>query len=542
MKKKVLSIVLASVMAVATGITPMSIFAGETETAEKHTSSKDTLNIVTNNDHGNVNSAESIGDNSQVLISLCTNYLFDYYRDGNAIDYGVCDRSLAEDYKMDDDNLGVTINLREGVKFQNGTDFTAEDAKFSFNFFKNYSGMEFVDFDNIEARDENTLYIPFTKVYSGALTKVGYIPMWSEKYFEEVGEDTSIFFHDAPIGTGAYQITEYIKDDHVNLSAFDDYFQGTPLIKNINLRFISEPTVRFSELETGGCDYLYTLTGSDIQAMDSGDYEGQLEMYQQPMKDAFALGFNGYSDIWQDIRVRQAFCYAIDRHSCVTAYDGSGDDMWTILANDGGKLTEFKDDDWFYPYDPEKAAALLDEAGFVDTDGDGMREKPDGSKFTIRFLYLGVNPTYATVGEILKNNLAQVGVDFEMKGYDVGTYDEAMRNDVKDWDLLEMNFEGPTTAKGWDITPEVYMVAYVHADQFDSWNDYTKTWIEPLDNEVDQDKFWDKFHEFEQHILTDYLYYYPVVKRLDSSAYTVNLKGFDRISCHTINAYSAYFE
>ena len=128
MKKKVLSIVLASVMAVATGITPMSIFAGETETAEKHTSSKDTLNIVTNNDHGNVNSAESIGDNSQVLISLCTNYLFDYYRDGDAIDYGVCDRSLAEDYKMDDDNLGVTINLREGVKFQNGTDFTAEDA------------------------------------------------------------------------------------------------------------------------------------------------------------------------------------------------------------------------------------------------------------------------------------------------------------------------------------------------------------------------------------------------------------------------------
>ena len=114
------------------------------------TTTKDTLYLITNSDHGNVNPAESIGDNAAMLMSMCTNYLLDYYRNGDAAEYGICDKGLATEYVLDDDNLGITFKLREGVKFQNGNDFTAKDVPFSFSFFKDSSDMAFVDFENIE--------------------------------------------------------------------------------------------------------------------------------------------------------------------------------------------------------------------------------------------------------------------------------------------------------------------------------------------------------------------------------------------------------
>ena len=117
------------------------------------TTTKDTLYLITTNDHGNVNPAESIGDNAAMLMSMCTNYLFDYYRNGDGVEYGVCPKGLATEYTLDDDNMGITIKLREGVKFQNGNDFTAKDVPFSFGFFKDSSDMAFIDFENIQVVD-----------------------------------------------------------------------------------------------------------------------------------------------------------------------------------------------------------------------------------------------------------------------------------------------------------------------------------------------------------------------------------------------------
>ena len=507
------------------------------------TTTKDTLYLITTNDHGNVNPAESIGDNAAMLMSMCTNYLFDYYRNGDGVEYGICDKGLATEYTLDDDNMGITIKLREGVKFQNGNDFTAKDVPFSFGFFKDSSDMSFIDFANIQIVDDYTVYVPFTRLYSGALSKLGVIPMWSSEYFDEIGGDTAIFFHDAPIGTGAYQIVEYIRDDHVNLVANPNYYEGAPIISNINVRFITESSVAFSELETGGADYLYKMSGTDITALQSGLYDGQLELYSQMQSDAFNLGFNGYSPLWKDVRVRQAFCYAVDRSSCVMVFDGLAVDMWWVLADDSGRMNKYEGDDWFYPYNPDMAKQLLAEAGYVDNDGDGIVESPEGQPLVVRWLYLGTNQTYATIGEVLKNNLQQVGIGMELKPYDRASYDSAMRNDVNDWDMMAMNMEGPTTAKGWDITPNIYLQTYIHADQFDTWADYQEKWIEPLNGELDTTKFWEMFSDYQDVVLTsDYLYYYPLLNRIDASAYVTNLHGLDRISAHTWYVSEAYFD
>ena len=113
MTKKTLKTILSMCMILAL-VASLSVSA-----FAEGTTTKDTLYLITTNDHGNVNPAESIGDNAAMLMSMCTNYLLDYYRNGDSVEYGICDKGLATEYTLDDDNLGITIKLREGVKFQN---------------------------------------------------------------------------------------------------------------------------------------------------------------------------------------------------------------------------------------------------------------------------------------------------------------------------------------------------------------------------------------------------------------------------------------
>lgn len=503
--------------------------------------SKDEMVIIFNGDHGNVNMAVSVGNNASALTSMCTNYLVDnYYLEDGSYEVGICDRSLAESYEWDDDYLGITFNLRQGVKFQNGEELTAEDVVMSIGFFTVKGGMEFIDFDNVKAVDDYTVYVPFTGVHKSALTQIGLIGIWNKDYYDQVNGDENIFFHDAPIGTGAFQITEYRTDDFVTLERFEDYFEGAAILSKITARFISDTSVAFSELETGNADYIFVPGGTDAANVLAGSYPN-LACSETPLEDALCIGFNGYSKKLQDLRVRQALCYAFDRESMVAVYDGMGEDIYTIMSNKPNTMTDFSSN-WFYEYDLEKAVSLLDEAGITDTDGDGLREDADGKDFSITYLYIGTNNIYATIGEIMKNSLASIGVTIELGGYDVSTYDDMMRNDVESWDIFEMGLGSIASSNGWNYTPQTQMITYAHADQFDSWESYVNTYIEPLNTTMENDAWWEKFREFENAALTDYLYWYPIVQRMDKSVYSSSLKGLERIGWQTWNLTNVYFE
>lgn len=503
--------------------------------------SKDEMVIIFNGDHGNVNMAVSVGNNASALTSMCTNYLVDnYYLEDGSYEVGICDRSLAESYEYDEDYKGITFHLREGVLFQNGEELTADDVVMSIGFFSVKGGMEFIDFDNVEAVDDYTVYVPFTELHKSALVQLGLIGIWNKDYYEEVGGDENVFFHDAPIGTGAFQIMEYVTDDYVKLERFDDYFEGPAILSGITARFITDNSVAFSELETGNADYIFVPNGTDAQNVIDGFYEN-LSCDEYLLEDALCIGFNGYSEKLQDIRVRQALCYAFDRESMVAIYDGMGETINTIMSNKPGTMTDYGDE-WFYNYDLDKAAQLLEEAGITDTDGDGLREDAEGNDFTITYLYIGTNNIYATIGEIMKNSLASIGITVELGGYDVSTYDDMMRNDVKSWDIWEMGLGSIASSNGWNYTPQTNMITYAHSDQFDSWEEYYSNYIEPLNTTMDDDEWWTLFREFENVALTDYLYWYPIVQRMDKSVYASNLKGLERIGWQTWNLTEVYFE
>ena len=504
--------------------------------------SKDTLTIACNADHGNVNKADSIGDNAAMLASLATNSLFDqYYKEDGSIGFGVCDRSLAESYQFDDDYLGISINLRKGVKFQNGVEMKASDVVFSLGFFSSKSNMKFIDFENAAAVDDYTVHIPLNYVYRSVLKALGIIGIWSEQYWDEVGGDAAVFFHDAPIGTGAFQIVKYITDDYAELNRFDDYFEGPAKLARIRVRFIGEASVAFAELETGGVDYIFTPGGTDVKNVQNGDYGDDFQVYSALQENAFLIGFNGYSKALKDIKVRQAVAHAINRSSVTTVFSGVAADIYTILSNAPGTMTDYSKN-WFYPYDPAAAKAKLKEAGYEDRDNDGLVEDASGNKITLRYLYIGPNQMYAAAGEVMKSNLADVGITLELLGYDVPTYDAMMRNDVQAWDFFEMNMASIAGSQGWNYTPETLMITYNHIDQYENYGEYYSKYIEPMNTTLDDDKWWEIFRDFEDAALTKFLYWYPLCQRLDFSIYASNLKNFERVNTQTWNLKDTYFE
>lgn len=508
--------------------------------AEQPTTAKDWLVIAVSGDHGNVNMAESVGNNSSMLTSLCTNYLFDfYYAEDGSIASGICDRSLAESYEYDEDNLGITIKLKEGVLFQNGEELGSDDVILSVGFYRDKTGCDFVDYDNMEAVDAYTVYIPFTRVYRSAMAVLGTMGIFNADYWEECGQDEAIFFHDAPIGTGAWQITEYVTDDYVTLVRNDNYFEGPAILSGITVRFISDASTAFAELETGGVDYIFTPNGTDVQAVKDGNYGDRYSVYEAIKEDALLLGYNGYSEYLSDVNVRKAVSTAINREFIVTIYDGSASEMNTVLSNFPGSMTDYGED-WPYPYDPEAAKSYLEAAGWTDTDGDGLVENADGEEMTLTYLYIGTSAIYATIGEILKNNLADIGITLELAGYEVATYQDMMYNDVYSWDFFEMQMGSIANAMGWNYVPENLMLDDAHIDMFDSYASYNE-YISYLNSELDDDAWWAKFREFEDACLEEYMYWYPLCQRLDQSIYTSNLQGFERISWQTWNLTECYF-
>lgn len=506
------------------------------------TTSKDTftwtaaLSVTTLDFSASQNNATSVID------SYVTNYLVDrYYEADGSISTGICDRGLATEYIFDDDNLGITFKLREGVKFHNGNDFTAKDVVFSVTFFSDASGYEFIDYENLQAEDEHTVYIPFNKVDGSALTKISVIPMWSSDYYDELGDETA-FFTTKAIGTGPFMITEWVNDDHVNTDRFDDYFEGPAILSHVNYRIITENNVMLAELQTGGVDYVLRGSGNDVADVEAGLYGENISVYRTENEDTLTLQFNATQAMFDNLAFKQAICYAIDRESVKTAaFSDGGDDCWTVVSNRGSKLTKYEGSDWFYPYNEDTARQKLLEAGYADTDGDGYVEDADGKPLTLRLIAIGTQSIQTVTCEVLKNNLEKIGIGISIEPMDLATWANAAMNAADTWDLVLLNLGSIESASGREYSIHDFVKNINHMEASPRYAEYYDTWIGPLAQTVDYDEWMTLFRQLEPKLMTEYLWWYPLEQTLDISFYNSSLQNFNRISWTTWYLKDTYF-
>ena len=232
----------------------------------------------------------------------------------------------------------------------------------------------------------------------------------SKAYVESVGDEN---YAAKPSGSGPYKLVEWQKGSKIILESNEDYYKGAPAIKHIELRVLKEATTAMVALESGDVDLVHNIGGLDVMTVQSNDKLGYQETNGTSI---WNLAFNVNAEPFNDVKVRKALAMSVKRDDIIAgAMDGAGMPAEIILTdqttpNPGADTIDTP------KYDPEGAKALLAEAGY-----------PDG--FTMEIAAdMSASDTMTMALEIIKEQLAQVGINAEIKNYDESTWLETRKS------------------------------------------------------------------------------------------------------------------
>lgn len=337
---------------------------------------------------------------------------------------------LAESWSQSADDPHVwTFNLRQGVKFHDGTDWNADAALWTFERFYN------TDAPHFDARgggitrarnpnvkewrkvDDYTIEIVTDRVLSYFPYLIAYTLFSSPTQFEKVGSDWGAFAN-APVGSGPFKITEFRPRQSVTLERFDGYWDEERMAASdrIILYPMPEATTRLAALRSGQVDWIEVPPPDAVPSLRAAGFEIVTNKYPHVWPWFFNLAKE--DSPWRDVRVRQAANYCVDREGMVDLLNG-------LAFPSVGFFHEsdplFGNPENRYSFDPDKAKALLAEAGY----GDGNRARAKvmiSTSGSGQMLPLPMN-------EYLQQVLADCGIDIEFEVVEWGTMLVAFRND-----------------------------------------------------------------------------------------------------------------
>ncbi|MCJ7667417.1 MAG: ABC transporter substrate-binding protein [Anaerolineae bacterium] len=322
---------------------------------------------------------------------------------------------LATDWEVSEDGLTWTFHLRKDVKFHDGTPFNAEAVKYNIERIlapetaSVMAAERLRPVKSVEVVDEYTVAITTEKPYAAFLDALSsfQVPMWSPTAVEKYGLKE---FPLHLVGTGPFIFKENVPKDHVTVVRNPDYnwapacvdHTGPAYLDSLTFKWISEEAVLGGIVKTGEAQVTH------LPAQYVSDYEGdpnyEVVIGHQPGTGLQWVMNTDMSPL-DDISVRKAILHAIDRDSInQMLYAG----RYLVYY---GPLTQYSMCYWkgaetIYPYDPEKANALLDEAGWKMNPATGIREK-DGQPLKIRWTCIH----HEEIGEALAAQLKEIGID-----------------------------------------------------------------------------------------------------------------------------------
>lgn len=312
---------------------------------------------------------------------------------------------LAEKWSQKDD-LTWVFNLRKNVTFQNGDPFTVDDVIFTVDRQKKSKVTANIvnAIDKINKIDDNTIEIITKTPYAALLNDLAKVMILDKKYVTAVGDEK---FNLQPIGTGPYKVLEWVKEDHINLEAYDKYWNGAAAIKNVVFKPISNDATRTAALLSGEADLVAGIPVRDtdkVKASDKVDLVGRASLrtiyltvdITRDKTPAIDLPTNPF----KNEKVRQAMQLGIDNEAIVKnimnnhAYVAKGINPKEVLGYvDGVQAVKS---------DPEKAKQLLAEAGY-----------PNGFTVTLD----AATDRYVNgdqVAQALASQLAKIGINIKL--------------------------------------------------------------------------------------------------------------------------------
>lgn len=356
--------------------------------------------------------------------------------------------NLVESYSVSDDGLVYRFTLKEGLKFSDGSPLTTEDVAFTYTIACDSSydgpvdlvngtklkgakaykdglatsveGINVIDDRNIEftLEEVNAAAIyDFTNKTAGILSKAHYGAEYTQGNLDYIKN-----YHTNPLGSGAYKFVSNKPGQETVLVANENYFKRAPNIKNIIYRATSEDT-RIQMLKTGEIDMdMVTVNEDNVQTILDAEF---LDLHIFPTNGYGYIGFNVSDEKFADVKVRQALTYGLNRAQIVeAAFTGGYADVINVpQSKESWAYTPGEND---YDYDPEKAAKLLDEAGWI-VGSDGIREK-DGVKLEIKFTAGTPNSVNEAIIPIAQSNYSELGIKFEAEQMDFNAVREKVNS------------------------------------------------------------------------------------------------------------------
>lgn len=328
---------------------------------------------------------------------------------------------LATSWEVSDDVTTYTFELREGVIFHDGTTFNAEAAKTYYDWVLEPEGIgsrgrsALTGVESIEVLSPNQLRFTLGAPNSAFLFNLALSnlriasPASLEEYGDEVGRN--------PVGTGPFRFTEWEDGVSIKVEAFDDYWGEPALVDGLEFLVVTNAATRVAQLQSGEVQFIEALPSQLVESLQAAP---NLEIVVQESTFARTFQMNTSKAPFDDVRVRQALNYAVDKEQLINVvFRGYGTEMTSPIPETVfGHAPQEP-----YAYDPERARQLLEEAGY----GDG---------FSFEVLTF-TGDEYSAAGQVLQQYFADIGVDMQL--------DPAERGALNDQIFLPVE-ENPTQA------------------------------------------------------------------------------------------------
>ena len=451
---------------------------------------------------------------------------------------------LATEWSSSEDGLTWTMTIRDDAVFQDGTPLTAEDVAFSMNLYKATEDFPFLPsyvepFTSIEATDETTVTLTTEDPIANFEPSMAFIYVLPKHIWEGV-EDPVEFGNEEMIGSGPFSLVAADQGVSVELAANTDYWASPPNVDGVIFQTLEADDARVTALTTGQIDAMLDVPETAIPTLEN------TENVFVHIADVAAGGsltdiiFNITADedcppedgvcsghpALKDLEVRKALAHATDKQQLLTvATAGTGSPGLSLVPPGLGDYYASEIED--YAFDIDEANAILDAAGYEDTDGDGVREcLPDQDcetgDLTFRFNY----PTDATTGaresEVIQETWQQIGVSIAVQPLEADTLTSVCCPGF-DYDVIMW---------GWGSDPDpAFLLGVALCSEIPSGfseSGYCDSDYDALYDaqavELDRDARVDLIHQMQQMLMDDlpYIipYYYPTIEVWRTDTFT----------------------
>ncbi|MBV9080365.1 MAG: peptide-binding protein [Elusimicrobia bacterium] len=319
---------------------------------------------------------------------------------------------LAESWEITESGRVITFHLRKGVTWHDGKPFTSDDVLFTYHVLidSNTRSAFSADYELVEkaeAPDPYTFRVRYKQPFAPALESwgIGILP----KHIWEKGDVNENPANRHPIGTGPYMFQQWVTDEKIVLVANPNFYRGRPHIDRYVYRIIPDMSVQFLELRQGT---LSSMTPTPDQYNGYQEFFNGYQKFHYPAFQYNYMAFNLENPLFKDVRVRKAIALAINKQEII-------DGVYQGLAVPA--TGPFPPTSWAYnpevrpvPYDPEQSKRLLAEAGWKDTDGDGILDK-DGKPFSFALVTNQGNKVRESMALVIQDGLSKVGIHMDVR-------------------------------------------------------------------------------------------------------------------------------